>query len=276
MICFKAFKADGENYKTVRGDTSVRYCLGCTYSVKGADDESVETWKVARLGHKGFHAALKLVDVFTPGFGYSRSDPVLVVQLDPRHFVTDGIRACSSTMTLLEIVPACAVTAQVAGPHTGRCGETLFWMWDGVLHRDDDNPALVSDSGGMKWYLHGVLHRDHDAPAVIHGDGSREWWVHGTRHCTDGSNGSNTDTPAVMKADGRLEWWVHGTRHRDLTDTGIQLPAVISADGDMVWMWRGRIHRNGPAPAVVHDGGSKAWVFMGRQYKYLGFDGVRE
>lgn len=81
------------------------------------------------------------------------------------------------------------------------------WYRDGVLHRDDDEPAAIWISGARQWYRDGLLHRDNDKPAVTRANGSQEWWRHGQRHRDD-------DKPAVI-ADGTQMWYRNGLLHRD-------------------------------------------------------------
>lgn len=80
------------------------------------------------------------------------------------------------------------------------------------------NGEIIQYSLNTKiWTKDGVLHRDNDLPAVIHANGSEEWWFNGKRH-------RNNNLPAIIKVNGVQEWWVNGIRHRDVKDG----PAVLS------------------------------------------------
>jgi len=48
------------------------------------------------------------------------------------------------------------------------CVVYRLWYVAGKLHRDDDLPAVIADSGFAAWYCHGKLHRE-DGPAFVAG-----------------------------------------------------------------------------------------------------------
>lgn len=53
----------------------------------------------------------------------------------------------------------------------------LFWYdQQGVVHRDEDMPAVIYADGHQEWYKNGKLHRDGNKPAVIWPDGSRSYY----------------------------------------------------------------------------------------------------
>ena len=52
---------------------------------------------------------------------------------------------------------------------------TYQWYQHGELHRDHDQPALLS-SNSQEWYQHGLLHREDNQPAIILTDGTKEWY----------------------------------------------------------------------------------------------------
>lgn len=54
-----------------------------------------------------------------------------------------------------------------------------FYDKDGELHKDNDEPAIITSEGEMHYYLHGNRHRGHYAPAIIWSDGRKEYYVHG-------------------------------------------------------------------------------------------------
>ncbi|MEI8270809.1 MAG: hypothetical protein WCG45_05595 [bacterium] len=64
-----------------------------------------------------------------------------------------------------------------------------YWK-NGLLHRDDDLPAIDNTHGGTKkgdqhWYQNGLNHRD-NGPASIWSDGTEQWRKHGKLHRDDG------------------------------------------------------------------------------------------
>lgn len=75
---------------------------------------------------------------------------------------------------------------------------------DGLLHRDSDQPAVIS-CNRREWWVNGVQHRDEDKPAVV------AW--------------SDTDPPFEWH-----EWWVNGNRHREH-----HRPAFVSTSKLMWW-----------------------------------------
>lgn len=40
----------------------------------------------------------------------------------------------------------------------------------------------IDDFGNKRWYKKGLLHRDNDEPAVIMADGSKGWFIKGKAH----------------------------------------------------------------------------------------------
>ena len=100
---------------------------------------------------------------------------------------------------------------------------TKEWLDDdGELHRDGDQPAVISADSKF-WYVHGKMQRDGDQPADIGADGSKSWWINAKCH-------REGDQPAQIWADGRKAWYIHGKRHRD----GDQ-PAWIGSYGSKTW-----------------------------------------
>lgn len=73
----------------------------------------------------------------------------------------------------------------------------------GVNHREG-GPAII-DSNGFFWMKKGLLHRDNDMPAIIYQNGTRCWFWNGKQH-----RGNNL--PAVEYLNGEKEWWVDGIR----------------------------------------------------------------
>jgi hypothetical protein len=53
------------------------------------------------------------------------------------------------------------------------------WYQHGMLHRDNDQPAIMYPTGYKEWYQYGKLHRDNDQPARILSDGSKMWYKDG-------------------------------------------------------------------------------------------------
>jgi len=114
---------------------------------------------------------------------------------------------------------------------------------NGKMHRDYDKPAYEYSrdllfSGADKWYQEGMLHRDNDLPAIISRDGVQQWFQNDLRHRDKGR-------PAVVFPNGEKWWCKEGRLHR-----GNDLPAVIFPDHyyrDNLYFWKGRefIFKNG-------------------------------
>ncbi len=94
-----------------------------------------------------------------------------------------------------------------------------FWYQNGVVHRDNDLPAIIDKYGNKQWYQNGEHHRDHDKPAIEYANGDKKWFQNGELH-------RDNDLPAVEGAYGKA-WYKNGVLHRD---NG--LPAIISINYD--------------------------------------------
>ena len=79
-------------------------------------------------------------------------------------------------------------------PIIDQFGTQRWYNSDGLLHRDNDLPAVIKANGYQEWRINGALHRDNDKPAIIYPDSSQEWYINGKRH-------RDNDLPAVI-ADG--------------------------------------------------------------------------
>jgi len=83
-----------------------------------------------------------------------------------------------------------------------------YWYKDGELHRDGDKPASITPNGYKRWYQKGKLHRDGDKPAIIWSNDTewhmKQWYKYGLLHREGGE-------PAVMYSyTGLAEWWING------------------------------------------------------------------
>jgi hypothetical protein len=128
-----------------------------------------------------------------------------------------------------------------------------YTLSNGMRHRGGDLPA-VDTSKKQIWYYFGKIHRDGDQPAVITAAGSRIWY----QYCQTHRDG---DKPAVITSTGDMAWVQNGLLHRD----GDQ-PAVVRANGYQEWFQRGLVHRDGDRPAVIM-GMIREWYRHGRPYR---------
>jgi hypothetical protein len=61
----------------------------------------------------------------------------------------------------------------------------------GILHRDNDLPAVICTNDRLHWYKNGQLHRDGDRPAVIYITTNHMMW------CKNGQFHRDGDKPAI-------------------------------------------------------------------------------
>lgn len=87
-------------------------------------------------------------------------------------------------------------------------GETIAYMFDGVFHREDGEPAIIFKDGSKnEWWVKGVRHRE-GAPAIECSDGTQYWYNCGNLHRTDG--------PAVTQVSEHGEvyrWYLNNVEH---------------------------------------------------------------
>jgi hypothetical protein len=61
---------------------------------------------------------------------------------------------------------------------------TIRWYNEaGLLHREDDLPAVEYATGTKQWYKNGKRHRE-DGPACEYPDGTKCWFINGEQ-CTE-------------------------------------------------------------------------------------------
>ncbi len=130
------------------------------------------------------------------------------------------------------------------------CGTKLYYK-NGLLHRDNDLPAIIEANGTKQWYQNGLKHRDNDLPAMIYSDGSKCWFQNDLLH-------RENDLPAGIYQNGDLFWFKNGLRHREN-----DLPAIIFHNGDQYWYRYERLHRDNDLPAVICANGVQEWYKNG-------------
>jgi hypothetical protein len=125
-------------------------------------------------------------------------------------------------------------------------------MMDNKVFRSSDEPDLILN-GDKMWIRNGVLHRDNDLPAVIKADGTQKWYREGKLFRAD-------DKPNVITS--VCEFWYNEDEklHRDN-----DLPASISSSGYKTWYQNGLIHRDGDQPAEVWPDGNGNYYQRWRQ-----------
>jgi hypothetical protein len=168
----------------------------------------------------------------------------------------------------------------------------------GVLHREGDEPAVITKEGERQWWYKRKLHREGDKPAVVRPDGFKEWWKHGLRYREGGAHtveladgtmiwkitGRSGATlihrdgePAIIRPNGDREWWTYNERIKVIKGDGTIMlyhnsrlhcskgPAIIYPDGTEKWYLYGKFHRGGGEPAISHPDGRKEWYHHGKQ-----------
>lgn len=81
----------------------------------------------------------------------------------------------------------------------------------------------------------GVIHRDDDEPAEIGADGSLHWYKNGERHHAE--DNETDDKPAEIYVGGIKRWYVNGKLHR-----GGDKPAEVWPDGTRFWYKNGELY----------------------------------
>jgi hypothetical protein len=122
----------------------------------------------------------------------------------------EGLCVSSQSMTVVRVVPEAELVDVLAGEQRVVLSSgAVFWLKDGLVHRDtDDEPAVIGKDGSKSWYRNGKRHRDGDLPAVVDAAGNQEWWIHNKRH-------RDNNDPAVVNVDGTKAWWHNGELVRD-------------------------------------------------------------
>lgn len=125
------------------------------------------------------------------------------------------------------------------------------WYKDGLLHRENDLPAVIHADGTREWYKDGQRHRDHDLPAIIHSNGKQMWYLNGLKH-------RDNDGPSVVYPNGTQKWYYKGLKHRPYNR-----PAIIKTDGTQKYYYFGKLHSYSDLPAVVYPDGKQLWYLNG-------------
>ena len=103
---------------------------------------------------------------------------------------------------------------------------TQYWRNSkGLIHRDNDLPAVIASTGACYYYQNGRKHRDNDKPAETYLDGSCVWYqndqlhrdnnlpaiVGSSRPCRKpwGQEGKD-DLPEVIRPNSTCRWFQHG------------------------------------------------------------------
>ena len=130
------------------------------------------------------------------------------------------------------------------------------WYFNGILHREDDKPALIISNRGQSWYYNARLrykYYDHTNIPI-----TQEWWFKGKLH-------RENDKPAIITSDGYKVWYFNDKIHRDNDK-----PAVIYGDGTKNWYLNNKLHREN-GPAIEYFNGYKEWYLNDKRYSEKGY-----
>lgn len=153
------------------------------------------------------------------------------------------------------------------------------YRFDGVLHREDDLPAIDFFNGTKKYFIHGLLSRGGGEPAIIYNYGRMEYYLNGVKHrdgdlpttifpngtqkySLNGMVGREGDKPAIVRGDGTLEYFKNGKRGRDN-----DMPAIVRVKGTLEYWQDDKRHREGDRPAVIHPNGTVEHWFHGECHR---------
>jgi hypothetical protein len=152
------------------------------------------------------------------------------------------------------------------------------WYVNGVIHREGNEPAIITSDGTRQWIQNGKFHSDAMHPAIQHANGDKIWLNNGKYHSyndqpalitnvtkqwyKDGVLHRSNDMPAIIRSDGTHEWYKDGVLHRSN-----DMPAVIKSDGTREWYKYGKLHRSNDMPAVIKSDGSQKWYKEGKLHR---------
>lgn len=101
---------------------------------------------------------------------------------------------------------------------------TKRWYKEGVLHREEDLPAIEYINRIKIWYKNGLLHRDNDHPAIEDDVGTKKWYKEGKLHREGG-------LPAIIWGDGDCAWYYKG-KYLDVSSNKDALKII-----NLIWFW---------------------------------------
>jgi hypothetical protein len=235
VIGYKAF--DNE----LKGYGGFQFEVGKTYVHNGP--ESIELCKV------GFHFCLYPQDVLSVAPKIYR-----FAIIEASGEVIHGFdKSVCSSIRIVEEISKEELCKRLYG-YIKRSNGSEEWYKDGLMHRDNDLPAMMTATANI-WYKNGEIHRDDDKPAIEYTDGGMMWYKEGLQH-RDG------DMPAVIIDNLIKMWYVNGLKHRDG-----DMPAEILPNGTKYWYKEGLEHRDGGLPSTEFYNGSKEWWVMGEFIK---------
>ena len=150
-----------------------------------------------------------------------------------------------------------------------------MWYYSGRIHRDNDKPAIVSNSLTDKIANQiGYTFFDMDLIDIVYNSGYPDFMVN--IWCKDGKIHRDNDKPAVVFRNGMMEWWENGKRHRQngmysiimninyLKTDVEEVSTSLLYDFDcklfqnnqsvQIWYRFGKLYREGNKPPIIYSG----------------------
>jgi hypothetical protein len=131
------------------------------------------------------------------------------------------------------------------------------WYRNGLIHRDNDLPAIILSNGDQIWCKNDKVHRDGDLPAIEYANGTKKWYQNGKLF-------RNNNLPTETRSNGDQMWHKNGLLHRDG-----DLPAYITSYCKE-WYQNGFLHRDGDLPAIECTDRLQKWYQNGLLHREEG------
>lgn len=147
----------------------------CCNGYQYVEGETFEHKGDAHIGSSGFHFCKFPVDVLT---FYPKNEGNIYALVEALgDVVNDNDVYMTVKIKIVRIIPHDEYMELCSGMVSSERG--FVWYKHGVIHRDNDLPAVYGIDNYNAWYKNGYLHRDNDLPAVIHPDGTQLWFKNG-------------------------------------------------------------------------------------------------
>ena len=152
--------------------------------------------------------------------------------------------------------------------HMEKDGDMFWFNSDGLLHRDNDEPAITLADGTCVWMENNQIHRENDKPAIIRSCGILEWYYKGQRH-------RHEDKYLRYKIQYNYqgyEFKLNDISHWVKKDYEYK-PAIIYPDGSGICYYFGNINNIYGAAmiAVVNNKKYYKYYLLGTNIKYSGY-----
>jgi len=133
------------------------------------------------------------------------------------------------------------------------------------MEKLNDNDDYNVNEGGTKWWVkNGLLHRENDKPAVVWADGTKFYYQNGVPHRDGGKPTMEYPTRKKTPSTYRIKEWCNnqGKLHHPDND----VPAILFSDGSKIYCKNGKFHRENNKPAIERAGGNNHYFIDGVEY----------